>query len=146
MKTDKPLIKGNKSKLTRIFFLIWLLTIVIAIFFALIGNFIQNDFINYIFGADILIGIFAFFGMFISIFLNFIAKRLNINLNKPIIIDKWYMFAIITVIIFACLFYFKITKDSEIKLKEETPTVMDCLKLGSDDARISCIKYYHPKK
>lgn len=146
MGTNKPLIHRNifKLTLTRIFFLSWLLTIIIFIPLGLMGNFIQNDFITYVFGLDILIGILAFLGMFISILVNFITKRLNINFNKPIAIDKWYVFAIVTVIIFAYLFYFKITKDNEIRQKEETITVMKCLELGSDNARVACIKKYQP--
>ena len=86
--------------------------------------------------VDVFLGIVFFIGAVISF-------SYKVYLRK-IYIDKWYVLAIITVIVFACLFYFKITNDNEIKQKEETITVMKCLQLGSDNARIACIKKYKP--
>ena len=92
---------------------------------------------------DVFLGIVFFIAAFISFFIDLISNRRHF---KEIHIDKWYLLAILAIIVFAYLFYFKITNDNKIKQNLETPTYMDCLKLGSDNARIACIKYYQLKQ
>lgn len=81
---------------------------------------------------DVFLGIVFFIGAVISLLSDFFSNKIYL---RKVHIDKWYLLVILTVIVFAYLFYFKITKK---------PSIMDCLKLGSDNARSYCIKKYQP--
>lgn len=119
----------------------WLLSIFFFVVLVGLGYLFNNIFFGLLLVIDIFLGIVFFIGAVISFLSDFFSHKIYL---KKVHIDKWYLLAILTVIVFAYLFYFKITKDNEIKQKEENITVMKCLELGSDNARRACIKKYQP--
>lgn len=125
------------------YFIYWLWSIFIFIILGGLGFLLNSNYIFFLVVVDVFLGIVFFTGAVISFLSDFFSHKIYL---RKVNIDKWYLLAVLAIIVFACLFYFKITKDSEIKQKEEAITVMKCLQLGSDNARIACIKKYKPTR